>query len=62
MVMMISDTTGAERAVSMASLLKATPMTAVARIASSAASGSGSEDGEHAAQHHEFALREIHDV
>ena len=41
MVMMMSETTGAPRAGSMASLFSATPTAAVSRIASSAASGRG---------------------
>ena len=41
MVMMTSDTTGAPRAGSMASLFIATPIAAVATTAASAASGSG---------------------
>ena len=41
MVMMMSDTTGAPRAGSIASLLSATPTPAVATIAASAASGIG---------------------
>ena len=67
MVMMMSETTGAPRAGSIASLLSATPTAAVAgdgdqRGERQRQAGHVGEDGDHAAEHHELALGEVHHV
>ena len=67
MVMMMSETTGAPRAGSMASLLSATPDGGGAgdgdeRGERERQAGHVGEDGDHAAEHHELALGEVHHV
>ena len=66
MVMMMSDTTGAPRAGSIASLLSATPTPrhrdGDERSERQRHARHVGEDGDHAAEHHELALGEVHHV